>query len=147
VDLNQLIQRAWEEIRAPRVRFTLHGPGVRVPGDRKVLLQALRELLRSAADAAQQSAAPAVTVEVQPGEDEVVLQVHDNGPPMSLADREAVLDTSWGLFTEGPRTGLVRAHRTLAAHGVSLVLPAPRMGGTTARISLPRNRAVRRAAA
>lgn len=147
IELASLVQRAWDEIQARQVRFSLQGSPVRVFGDRRALLQALRELLRSAADAAQLGAVPVVTVEVQPGEEEAVLLVHDNGPPLSTEDRDSVLDVSWGLLTEGPRTGLLRAHRVLRSQGLALQLPQAKLGGTTARIQLARARSARRAAA
>ncbi|MCS6912852.1 MAG: hypothetical protein RMK29_11795 [Myxococcales bacterium] len=147
LELGLLVQRAWDEIQARQVRFALQGPVLRISADRRALLQALRELLRSAADAAQLAPTPSVLVELMETEEEAVLLVHDNGPPLSPADRDGVLDTSSGLLTEGPRAGLVRAHRVLRSQGLGLQLPHARLGGTTVRVAVPRARGVRRAAA
>lgn len=139
LDLLLLIRRAWEELHARQVCFNLLGGAPRILGDRRVLLQACRELLRSAAESAQQGqATPTVTIELIAADEEVVLLCHDNGPPLSAADREGILDVSFGMISEGPRTGLVRAHRSLLSQGAGLSLLPPRLGGTSVRVLIPR---------
>lgn len=149
LDLSGLVRRAWEELRVQRVQFDVGGPLVSLQGDRRALLQVFRELLRAAAEAALLGPAPArVSVEVQPGDDEVTALVRDSGPPLSAADREGLLDPSLGMLGEGGRTGLWRAHRMVVGQGGTLVLAPPQKGETVVRLVLPRaHRQARRAVA
>ena len=110
-----------------------------VLGDRRGLLQSWRELLRIAAEAAiQGSKNPAVTVElIHAGEDAAVL-LHDDGPPLSAADQEALLDSTLGMINEGGRADLLRAHRALLAQGGHIGVLPSRLGGTSLRVVIPK---------
>jgi hypothetical protein len=161
IDLGGLIRRAWEDLRVQRVHFALLGPAVRAVAERRALLQAWRELLRSAADAALVGAQspPLVTVELDPGPDAVQILVHDSGPPIGpvegpgsdpqLGGATAARDSDPGLphLATGVRRGLWLAQRTLYEQGALLSLTAPQLGGTTVRVTLPRSpRSLRSAA-
>jgi signal transduction histidine kinase len=169
IDLKGLIQRAWEELHVARVHFVLLGPPVSAIGERRALLQAWRELLRSAADAALQGthSPPLVTVELDPSADAVQILIHDSGPPLTYGDAAALeltdadpeplaRDPGATLSysdpgklhpVEGTRRGLWLAHRTLTEQGAQLALSTPQLGGTTVRVTLPHSpRSLRTAA-
>ena len=159
IDLRGLIQRAWAELQVARVHFALLGPTVYAVGERRALLQAWRELLRSAADAALQGAhsPPLVTVELDPSAEAVQILVHDSGPPLTQGDAAALELNDYGAEcasrepgaalpyvdsgklhpVEGTRRGLWLAQRTLSEQGALLALSTPQLGGTTVRITLP----------
>jgi signal transduction histidine kinase len=159
IDLGGLIRRAWEDLRVPRVHFALLGPAVRTLGERRALLQAWRELLRSAADAALAGAhsPPLVTVELDPSPEAVQILVHDSGPPLptgegasmdspgvrpsALPYRGVSSDSDPGSLHlgAGMRRGLWLAQRTLNEQGALLALATPQLGGTSVRVTLPRS--------
>ena len=115
LDLTQLIRRAWEELRVSRVHFTLLGPSVTTRGDRRIMLQTWREILRAAADAALQGGhqPPLVSVELDLTHDATLIRVDDNGR----------LRDAWGALQ--PRLS-----------GASVTLLPPRLGGTTLQVTL-----------
>lgn len=162
LDIGGLIQRAWAELHVAGVHFTLLGPTVSAIGERRALLQAWRELLRSAADAAVQGthSPPLVTVELNPEPDAVQILVHDSGPPLTAEDAATLAhvelaplsrepgpllgfadlaDSGTRLALDGMRRGLWLAQRTLTEQGAQLALSTPQLGGTTVRITLPRS--------
>ncbi len=161
LDIGGLIQRAWAELHVTGVHFALVGPAAHLIGERRALLQAWRELLRSAADAALQGthSPPLVTVELDLSPDAVQILVHDSGPPLSAEDAATIEHTYVELallgkdadprhgFAEperlrtraGSRRGLWLAQRTLTQQGALLTLSTPQLGGTTVRVTLPRS--------
>ncbi len=165
LDIGSLIERAWAELHITGVHFALLGPTVRTVGERRALLQAWRELLRCAADAALQGvhSPPLVTVELDPSPEAVEILIHDSGPPLApiapseLTDagtprpeREALLalaEPTQLHALPGARRGMWLAQHTLTGQGAQLTLAAPQLGGTTVRVTLPRSpRPVRSAA-
>lgn len=161
LDIGGLVQRAWNELHVAGVHFALLGPAVHALSERRALLQAFRELLRSAADAALQGAhsPPLVSVELDLAPDAVLILIHDSGPPLSSADAATIEHTyvdlallaseSDRLLAEADpsrrrkspamRRGLLLAQRTLTEQGAQLALAAPQLGGTTVRVTLPRS--------
>ena len=151
-----LIQRAWAELQVTGVHFALLGPTVRAVGERRALLQAWRELLRCAADAALQGAhsPPLVTVELDPSTEAVQVLIHDSGPPLvppaaiELAEADpvrrepealpALADPAKLHAVSGARRGMWLAQHTLLGQGAQLALSTPQLGGTTVRVTLPR---------
>lgn len=156
IDIGGLIERAWAELQVTGVHFALLGPTVRAIGERRALLQAWRELLRCAADAALQGAhsPPLVTVELDPSAEAVQVLIHDNGPPLAPAAAPELADAGpWLREAEalhaladpaklhalpGARRGMWLAQHTLLGQGAQLGLAAPQLGGTTVRVTLPR---------
>lgn len=159
LDIGGLIQRAWAELHITGVHFALLGPAARLIGQRRALLQAWRELLRSAADAALQGmhSPPLITVELDLSPDAVQILVHDSGPPLSAEDAATIehsyvelallgrdADPLRGVAeperlrtSTGSRRGLWLAQRTLTQQGALLALSTPQLGGTTVRVTLP----------
>ncbi len=156
IDIGGLIQRAWAELQVTGVHFALLGPTVRTVGERRALLQAWRELLRCAADAALQGAhsPPLVTVELDPSAEAVQVLIHDSGPPLvppaaiELAEADSVRREPEALpaladparlhAVSGVRRGMWLAQHTLLGQGAQLALSTPQLGGTTVRVTLPR---------
>lgn len=155
IDIGGLIERAWAELQVTGVHFALLGPTARAVGERRALLQAWRELLRCAADAALQGAhsPPLVTVELDPSAEAVQVLIHDSGPPLApaaatgLAESGPVLHEPAALPTladltklhalPGARRGMWLAQHTLLGQGAQVALSTPQLGGTTVRVTLP----------
>lgn len=137
-DICQLLQRAWDEIQARGVQFALLGTSEQVGGERRALLQILREVLRCAADAATRGArTPLVRVEVQGGAKGVTVLISDNGPPRAPA--ETTPDSDAGVLELlSTRSGALRISLEPVPAGVGLALPASRLGGVTVQLTLPR---------
>ena len=154
IDLGPLIRRAWGDLQERRVHFSLLGPTTQVFGERRLLVQTLREILRGAAASAQHGShsLALVTVELAPQDDHVVLFVHDNGigPPLpALPSLLEMTDDELAepAETEGDVPSLQRQQQSLWGIGGELTLLAPRLGGTSLRIILPRNMEDQRSAA
>jgi len=123
-------------------------------GERRLLVGTLRELLRGAAASAQHGShsLALVTVELAPQEDHIVLFVHDNGigPPLPmLPNLLEMTDDELGEPSEvdGEQPSIHRIQQSLWALGGELTLMAPRLGGTSLRIILPRSMQDERSAA
>lgn len=160
IDVAHLIQRAWEDLQLHRVDFALRahaiGGSVRAVGDRRTLLQAWRELLRGAADAALQGqqSPPSVSVELAVTDAAIVVHLHDSGQPLQAhvsalglgfdldtdadADADALPFPGLSQPEAGPRLGMWRASQTLTDQGAQLALVPARLGGATVRVTLPR---------
>ena len=154
IDLGPLIRRAWGDLQERRVHFSLLGPTTQVVGERRLLVGTLRELLRGAAASAQHGShsLALVTVELAPQEDHIVLFVHDNGigPPLPmLPNLLEMTDDELGEPSEvdGEQPSIHRIQQSLWALGGELTLMAPRLGGTSLRIILPRSMQDERSAA
>ena len=145
IDLGPLIRRAWGDLQERRVHFSLLGPTAEVIGERRLLVQTLRELLRVASVSAQHGShsLALVTVELAPQDDHVVLFVHDNGMGPPLPELPSLLEMTDEELAEpvdldGERPSLHRIQQSLWGLGGELTMMAPRLGGTSLRIILPR---------
>lgn len=154
IDLGPLIRRAWGDLQERRVHFSLLGPSAQVVGERRLLVQTLRELLRGAAASAQHGShsLALVTVELAPQEDHVVLFVHDNGmgPPLPMLPSLLEMSDEELADADDPdseQPSLQRIQQSLWTLGGELTLMAPRLGGTSLRIILPRSMQDERSAA
>jgi len=154
IDLGPLIRRAWGDLQERRVHFSLLGPTTQVVGERRLLVQTLRELLRGAAVSAQHGShsLALVTVELAPQEDHVVLFVHDNGMGPPLPELPSLIemtdeDLAEPAELDGDRPSLHRIQQSLWSLGGELTLMAPRLGGTSLRIILPLSMEDQRSAA
>ncbi len=154
IDLGPLIRRAWGDLQERRVHFSLLGPSAQVVGERRLLVQTLRELLRGAAASAQHGShsLALVTVELAPQEDHVVLFVHDNGmgPPLPMLPSLLEMSDEELADADDPdseQPSLQRIQQSLWSLGGELTLMAPRLGGTSLRIILPRSMQDERSAA
>lgn len=154
IDLGPLIRRAWGDLQERRVHFSLLGPSAQVFGERRLLVQTLRELLRGAALSAQHGShsLALVTVELAPQEDHVVLFVHDNGmgPPLPMLPSLMEMSDEELADVDDPdseQPSLQRIQQSLWSLGGELTLMAPRLGGTSLRIILPRSMQDERSAA
>ncbi len=154
IDLGPLIRRAWGDLQERRVHFSLLGPTTQVVGERRLLVGTLRELLRGAAASAQHGShsLALVTVELAPQEDHIVLFVHDNGigPPLPMLPNLLEMtddELAESSDVDGEQPSLHRIQQSLWALGGELTLMAPRLGGTSLRIILPRSMQDERSAA
>ncbi len=111
-------------------------------GDPHELQQVTLNLLLNAADASGENEAGAIRVSVEPGEEEVVLRISDNGTGMSAADQDRCFDM---FFTtkevgEGSGMGLAVVHNIVTNHGGRIELTSKEGEGTTFEVFLPRER-------
>jgi signal transduction histidine kinase len=139
VDLDDLVaEEAGRLRRAAPLQVVTRLVPARVVGDRP----ALARLLRNLADNAARHAVDRVEIRVEPGTEEAVVDVLDDGPGIPLAERDRVfdrfvrLDTSRERAAGGAGLGLAIAREIARVHGGDLVvLDSP--SGAHLRLRLP----------
>jgi signal transduction histidine kinase len=140
VDVDDIVDA---EVR--RLRATGDGPvrasieAARVVGDRARLEQVVRNLVDNAA----RHTVGTITLSVSTRGDWVVLQVDNDGPPIPLADRDAVferfrrLQESRERHTGGSGLGLAIARTLVVAHGGEVVATQTPSGQCRFEVRLP----------
>ena len=132
------------QARKQRLVFDPQGINVKIHADRPKLLQILLNLLGNAHKFAPEEGSVALRGR-RTGEGDVVIEVADDGPGMTLEE----IETAWtpfgrseGAFTTMPGTGLgLPISRRLAElHGGNLEIESERGHGTIVRLLLPNSR-------
>lgn len=124
----------------PGVTFDLSGPDLTVPADRDKVGGVLRNLI----DNALRACSPAGVIDVRLSEQLglVVVEVHDSGPGVPVADRDRIfdrlvrLDSSRTQDRGGSGLGLAIARGVARAHGGDLTCEASPHGALF-RLTLP----------
>jgi PAS domain S-box-containing protein len=116
-----------------------------VNGDRAQLEQVILNLLSNAEhalaniDARETRAAPRVSIRTRQSRDQVVIEIHDNGPGIPEAAQSQIWDPFWTTKDEGEGTGLGLAvvHGIVTDHGGTISLESTAGAGARFVVSLP----------
>jgi signal transduction histidine kinase len=138
VDIDDLVLE--ESTRTHRVPVRTAGVSAgRVAGDARQLTQVVRNLV----DNAQRHAATQVAVSLRREDDELVLDVDDDGPGIPEAERENVfdrftrLDEGRGRADGGAGLGLAVVRRIVEHHGGTVSVGDSELGGASFVVRLP----------
>jgi signal transduction histidine kinase len=115
---------------------------IEIRGDAGALEQLLLNLLRNAAQAL--GSGGSVTIRVQSHDGSVALEVRDDGSGIPADALDRVFEPMFTTRPDGTGLGLTIARRIAIAHGGQLELESARGQGTTARLTLPLERAQQR---
>jgi signal transduction histidine kinase len=110
---------------------------VPLTGDPDALEQLLLNLLINAGEALEDGGT--ATVLVQPEEDEVIIQISDDGPGMSPEVRDRAFEPLFSTRAEGTGLGLPIARRIAVAHGGEIRIESEPGSGTSVEVRLPRS--------
>lgn len=124
--------------RQLRLEVSAFAPQLRVLADRARLEQVLVNLLQNAVDAALQSAAPAVRIEVEAEGSRVRVAVEDNGPGLSEEVRAVLFTPFVSTKPDGLGLGLVISRDIVAEFGGELRHVQPLAGGARFEVELER---------
>jgi PAS domain S-box-containing protein len=116
-----------------------------VYGDRAQLEQVILNLLSNAEhalanlDARESRAAPRVSIHTRQLRDQVVIEIHDNGPGIPESAQSQIWDPFWTTKEEGEGTGLGLAvvHGIVADHGGTISVESTPETGARFTVSLP----------
>jgi len=110
-----------------------------VHGDPRLLEHALVNLLLNACDACEADGTVRLEARATDDRREILFSVVDNGPGISVADAERVLEPFFSTKPSGKGTGLglAIAQEIVASHRGSLALTPIAPHGTCARIRIP----------
>ena len=140
VDLRHIVRESVEFARShDRVRhcnLAFFAPAsVLVRVDTSTLVQSLLNLIINAADAAGPGGHIAVRVLQQ--EDEAIVEVHDDGPGVPLAQRSKIFEPFHTTKEVGSGLGLVSVKVCAERHGGRVVVSDSDLGGACFRVTLP----------
>jgi len=126
----------------PRIHYALVQPGAApiVPCDRRLLGQALTNLLQNAADAiaGREHATGHITIRVEAAAERVALAVEDDGPGLPGGDERARLTEPYVTHkAKGTGLGLAIVKKIMEDHGGRLLLEDRPGGGARAVLLLP----------
>ena len=133
--LRQAVESLAAEVPDARQRLGLESaPGVRVAGDRELLVQAVLNILRNAVEASP--GAPVRAGGRRAGQ-KVQVWVRDGGPGLTPEAAARVFDPFYTTKEKGMGIGLYLTKRIIEAHGGMIEARAADGGGTEFRIELP----------
>jgi signal transduction histidine kinase len=143
IDLCTVVSEAVDELRRAypgRVVDWNGGTGIRARADRDRLAQVVSNLVGNALE--HGATDRAVTVDMRSTETDVVLTVHNEGPPISSERLGALFEpfpgkTARGEGSKGLGLGLYITEQIIRAHGGRVEVSSTAERGTTFRIFLP----------
>jgi two-component system sensor histidine kinase CreC len=146
IDINSLIHEAIQQtqptadLRNVTVSFPQPATATCLRGDRWILRCALVNLLENAIDFSPPGTT--VRVDLETTDQNLVIQIHDQGPGIPDYARDKVFDRFFSLRhpatqRKGTGLGLTLVREAVELHGGSISLTCPDSGGTTARLDLP----------
>lgn len=107
-------------------------------GDRMQLEQAVINILDNAARAVRNNeGAKGITVRVMPDGDRAILCIADNGPGISLPDRERIFDPFYTTASDGTGIGLSIVQRIVVDHSGAIHVGESPTGGAEFRLEFP----------
>jgi signal transduction histidine kinase len=109
-----------------------------VQGDESTLRQVLLNLVQNALEAVEPGGH--VRVAVRERDQDVVVEIADDGVGIPEADLERVFELYYTTKDRGSGIGLSLSQRLIAQHGGRLVIESKVGAGTTVRVHLPRSR-------
>jgi len=101
------------------------------------LEQLFLNLLINAAEALEDGGTATVLVVLDA--DEVIIQIHDDGPGMPPDVQDRAFEPLFSTRTEGTGLGLPIARRIAVAHGGGIHIESTPGSGTTVEVRLPRS--------
>jgi signal transduction histidine kinase len=111
---------------------------VRVLGDRRLLVHALVNLLKNAVEAASvMSSEPRVAVSARVSDETGWLEVVDNGPGISPADRRQIFEDGFSTKGTGRGRGLAIVQESIHLQGGRIEVATRPEGGTNFAVGLP----------
>ena len=120
----------------PMVTLTVDCAPLTIDGDRALLSQLLMNLLRNAAQAAQDHRGdPVVALTIAPA-NPVMIEVADNGPGVPAKLRQEVFLPFFTTRPKGTGVGLNLARQIAVAHGGTLEIGESTLGGAAFRLML-----------
>jgi PAS domain S-box-containing protein len=112
--------------------------GIEVFGDRQLLEQAVRNLLRNAAEAGHHAGGSTeIDIRIRPAAEGLELSVEDRGPGLPESVRQRLFQPFVSGRAGGAGLGLSLARRIAALHGGRLAIEDRAGGGTRAVLTLP----------
>jgi two-component system, OmpR family, sensor histidine kinase KdpD len=133
--------RYHEQLRGRLVEISETSPGLEVYGDRGILATALEQFIDNASRYSTPGSPISVTAEETLGE--VVVAIHNEGPPILPADRERIFERFYRAEESkhraaGTGLGLSIAKKAAEAHGGRTWVVSEERAGTTFFFALPR---------
>jgi signal transduction histidine kinase len=108
-----------------------------VRADPDLLEQTLINLLRNAGDACADEREPRIEIDCRNQDDRNVIEIRDNGPGLTPAQREQIFVPFFTTKPDGSGIGLSLARLITQAHGGLITVQANAPRGTILRITLP----------
>ena len=138
--IEDVVARHREQLRGRSVRVADSAAPLEVQGDREMLAAALEQFIDNAARYSTPGSPISVTAEENLGE--VVIAVHNEGPPIRPADRERIFERFYRAEesrhrASGTGLGLSIAKKAAEAHGGRTWVVSEERTGTTFFFALP----------
>jgi two-component system sensor histidine kinase KdpD len=139
--IEDVLARYRERLQGRRVAVADSAAGLEVYGDRKVLSAALEQFIDNASKYSTPGSPVSIAAEEELGE--IVLAVHNEGPPIQPADRERIFERFYRAEASrhrasGTGLGLSIAKKAAEAHGGRTWVVSEEGAGTTFYFALPR---------
>jgi signal transduction histidine kinase len=133
--LSQVAENLAAEVSSVRPRLQVEpAPGVRLAGDRDLLIQAFLNVLKNAVEASAD--APVMAGGRRVGKTVEVL-IRDQGPGLPPEAAARIFEPFYTTKEKGMGIGLYLTKRIIEAHGGTIEARSPEGGGTEFRIELP----------
>jgi two-component system sensor histidine kinase KdpD len=139
--VEDVLTRYREQLQGRQVEATESANEMEVYGDRKILAAALEQFIDNAAKYSTPGSPISITAEEDLGE--IVIAVHNEGPPIAAADRERIFERFYRAEesrhgASGTGLGLSIAKKAAEAHGGRTWVVSEEGTGTTFFFALPR---------
>ena len=139
--IESVLARYREQLHGRRVDVSDNAAHLEVYGDPEILSKALEQFIDNACKYSTPGSAISVTAEESLGE--IVIAVHNEGPPVRSADRERIFERFYRAEESrhrapGTGLGLSIARKAAAAHGGRTWVVSAEGTGTTFFFALPR---------
>jgi two-component system sensor histidine kinase KdpD len=139
--IEDVLARYSEQLHGRRLEVSDGASDLEVQGDRKILLTALEQFIDNALRYSTPGSPISVTAEESLGE--VIVAVHNEGPPIRPADRERIFERFYRAEetrhrAPGTGLGLSIAKKAAEAHGGRTWVVSEERTGTTFYFALPR---------
>jgi two-component system sensor histidine kinase KdpD len=138
--IEDVLERRREQLRGRAVSSSDSAAFLEIQGDREILAAALEQFLDNASKYSTPGSPISVTAEENLGE--VVVAVHNEGPPIRPADRERIFERFYRAEearhrAAGTGLGLSIAKKAAEAHGGRTWVVSEERSGTTFFLALP----------
>ncbi|MDC4233805.1 HAMP domain-containing histidine kinase [Actinomyces sp. B33] len=141
VDIRELVRDHVAQMRrvhSTPIRLENHGPPIRLDADRRLLGQAISNLVNNAARHAGEGAS--ILVAVADSENDVTISVSDDGVGMTPDERARLFVpfATGGSLRAGTGIGMMITQKILDLHGGRVLVDTIQAKGTTFYLTLPR---------
>jgi len=139
--IEDVLARYSQQLHGRRVEVSDGASLLEVHGDRKILMAALEQFVDNASRYSTPESPISVTAEESLGE--IVIAIHNEGPPIRPADRERIFERFYRAEetrhrAPGTGLGLSIAKKAAEAHGGRTWVVSEEPAGTTFYLALPR---------